>query len=156
MEKKKDSTIPEGFEGGQGIAAEGPTIAEDSEGEENSAAEGLLISEGTREREGSAAVDLEGSKEGVSSSVGNDDYCGRESCTWGGLMSIVKLSRISSLLSESSSSGEGDVSSGGGAVSSGRGDASSGGVVRSPEQGERGKVESWSLCLSAGLPRGQW
>ena len=29
------------------------------------------------------------------------------------------------------------------------------GVVRSPEQGERGKMESWSLCLSAALSRGQ-
>ena len=62
----------------------------------------------------------------------------------------------------SSSSEGGDVSSRGGGVSlgeggdtfSGRGDASSGEVVQSPEQGERGKEKSWSLCLSAALPRG--
>ena len=55
--ERKLSTIPGGFEGGEGIAAEGPTIMEDSEGEESSAAEGLFISEGSGEREGSAAVD---------------------------------------------------------------------------------------------------
>ena len=115
--ERKGLTIPEGFEGGEGIAAEGPTIVEDSEGEESSAAEGLFISEGTGEREGSAAVDLEGSREGVSSSTGNDGYCGRESSTWGGFMSFVRLSRISFDLSESSCSGEGDVSSGGGDAS---------------------------------------
>ena len=69
-------------------------------------------------------------------------------------MSLVRLSTISSVLSESSSSGGGDVSSGEGDTGSGRGDASSGEVMLSPEQGERGKVESWLLCLSAVLLRG--
>ena len=41
--QRKGLTIPEGFEGGEGIALEGPTIVEDSEGEESSAAEGLFI-----------------------------------------------------------------------------------------------------------------
>ena len=55
--RKEGSKIPEGFEGGEGIAAEGPTIVDDSEVEESSAAEGLFISEGSGEREGSTAVD---------------------------------------------------------------------------------------------------
>ena len=52
-------------------------------------------------------------------------------------MSLVRLSTISDVLSESSSSGGSDVSFGGGDVSLGGGDASSGEVVRSPEQGQR-------------------
>ena len=48
----KSSTILEGSEGGEGSAAGGSTITEDS-----------------GEREGSAAVDLEGFREGVSSSA---------------------------------------------------------------------------------------
>ena len=42
---------------------------EGSEGEEIVAAESSAITEDSREREGSAAVDLEGSREGVSSSA---------------------------------------------------------------------------------------
>ena len=67
-------------------------------------------------------------------------------------MSFVRLPRISSLLSESSSSGEGDVSSGGGDVSSGRGDANSregdadsGGVLRSCEVQSKVNGAKWNL-----------
>ena len=114
---------------------------------EISAAEGSAITQGSGEREGSAAVYLEGSVEGVSSLAGNDCYCGRESCTRGGLMCFVRLCRISSLLSESSSSGGSDVSFGGGDVSLGGGDASSGEVVRSPEQGQRWTGQSGILVV---------
>ena len=44
-------------------------------------------------------MDLTGSREGVSSSAGNGGYCGRESSKLGGLMSLVRLSRICSVLS---------------------------------------------------------